>query len=60
MPKKLLDEMKESSFVCFKGDANYRRCLGDLHFDFSKPSKDVLNYFPCSVIAMRCLKSPVW
>ncbi|SCM00346.1 conserved protein, unknown function [Plasmodium chabaudi adami] len=59
MPKTLLEEMKESSFVCFKGDANYRRCLGDLHFDFSKPSKDVLNYFPFSVIALRCLKSPV-
>ncbi|CRG95387.1 conserved protein, unknown function [Plasmodium gallinaceum] len=57
--KSLLEELKKSSFVCFKGDANYRRCLGDLNFDFSLPHKDVLNYFPLKVIALRCLKSPL-
>ncbi|ETW57792.1 hypothetical protein PFUGPA_00242 [Plasmodium falciparum Palo Alto/Uganda] len=59
MSKNLLEELKKSSFVCFKGDANYRRCLGDLSYDFSTSHKDILNYFPFKVIALRCLKSPL-
>ncbi|SOV10371.1 conserved protein, unknown function [Plasmodium gaboni] len=59
MSKNLLKELEKSSFVCFKGDANYRRCLGDLSYDFSTSHKDILNYFPFKVIALRCLKSPL-
>lgn len=59
MPNDLVEELKRSSFVCFKGDANYRRCLGDLSFNFWHPHKDVLGYFPIRFIALRCLKSPV-
>ncbi|SBT86532.1 conserved protein, unknown function [Plasmodium malariae] len=59
MSTSLLDELKQSNFVCFKGDANYRRCLGDLNFNFSEPHKNVLGYFPFRVIALRCLKSPL-
>ncbi|GAW79513.1 hypothetical protein, conserved [Plasmodium gonderi] len=59
MPKTLVDELKKSSFVCFKGDANYRRCLGDLKFNFWHSHKNVLGYFPVRIIALRCLKSPI-
>lgn len=59
MSKSIYNEFKNCAFACFKGDANYRRCLGDLRYDLSSNQKENFKYFPCKVIALRCLKSPV-
>ncbi len=61
MPNKLRTDMKERCELAFiKGDANYRRLLGDLEWDFSAPFEDVVgNYFPCPVCALRTLKAEV-
>ncbi|KAL7579928.1 hypothetical protein ACA910_004928 [Epithemia clementina (nom. ined.)] len=41
-----------------KGDANYRRLLGDLEWDYAAPFDDVVGaYFPCPVLALRTLKA---
>lgn len=61
MPDKLRNDMKARCDLAFiKGDANYRRLLGDLEWDFSAPFEDVVgHYFPCPVCALRTLKAEV-
>ena len=61
MPSDLRNDMKSRCDLAFiKGDANYRRLLGDLEWDFSAPFEDVVgNYFPCPVCALRTLKAEV-
>ena len=51
--------MKERCDLAFvKGDANYRRLLGDLEWDYATPFEDVVGaYFPCPVVALRTLKA---
>ena len=61
MHQDLFDDMKERCDLSFvKGDANYRRLLGDRHWDFSAPFEQVVGaYFPCPVCALRTLKAEV-
>ena len=61
MPSKLRHDLKSRCDLAFiKGDANYRRLLGDLEWDFSAPFEDVVgHYFPCPVCALRTLKAEV-
>lgn len=43
-----------------KGDANYRRLLGDRQWDLTAPFADVVgSYFPCPVCALRTLKAEI-
>jgi len=59
MPQSLYEEMSSSSLAFVKGDANYRRLLGDLEWDLSKDlfQNVVGDYFPCPVVALRTLKA---
>ena len=59
MTEPLRTDMKERCDLAFvKGDANYRRLLGDRLWDFSAPFGDVVGaYFPCPVCALRTLKA---
>ena len=61
MPADLRSDMESRCDLAFiKGDANYRRLLGDLEWDFSAPFEDVVgHYFPCPVCALRTLKAEV-
>lgn len=61
MPQDVRNDLKERCDLAFiKGDANYRRLLGDLEWDFSTPFEDVVgHYFPCPVCALRTLKAEV-
>ena len=61
MPAKLREDLKSRCDLAFiKGDANYRRLLGDLEWDYSAPFEDVVgHYFPCPVCALRTLKAEV-
>lgn len=54
-----LHERCDLAFV--KGDANYRRLLGDCQWDFSEASfqEVVGHYFPCPVCALRTLKAEI-
>jgi hypothetical protein len=59
MTEPLRTDMKERCDLAFvKGDANYRRLLGDRMWGFTAPFPDVVGaYFPCPVCALRTLKA---
>ncbi|MEB3830945.1 damage-control phosphatase ARMT1 family protein [Phormidium sp. CCY1219] len=57
MPDTLRQDIAESSLIFVKGDANYRRILGDRHWDFTTKFADIACYFPAPVVALRTLKS---
>lgn len=61
MTEPLRTDMKERCDLAFvKGDANYRRLLGDRMWDFTAPFGKVVGaYFPCPVCALRTLKAEI-
>ncbi len=59
MPPALWQELGGAALVVSKGDANYRRLLGDRHWPPATPFADVVGYFPAPVVALRTCKSEV-
>jgi len=59
MPEPLRQELAQSALILIKGDANYRRCLGDRHWPFTTALADIVCYFPAPFVALRTLKSEV-
>ena len=61
MPNPLRANLKGRCDLAFvKGDANYRRLLGDRYWDYSAPFQDVVGcYFPCPICSLRTLKAEV-
>lgn len=59
MPAGLRATLAAADLVIAKGDANYRRLLGDRHWSFSSPLPLVLAYFPAPLLLLRTLKSHV-
>lgn len=59
MPDALYNDLQQTcDLSVVKGDANYRRLLGDLDWDYAAPFDDVVGaYFPCPVVALRTLKA---
>lgn len=59
MPAELADDLAQSALLLSKGDANYRRLLGDRHWPFDLPFARVVDYFPCPMLALRTMKSEI-
>ena len=59
MPANLRETLAASHLVISKGDANYRRLLGDRHWAFTAPFERIVSYFPAPLLALRTLKSEV-
>ncbi len=59
MPSALHQELSQSNLIVSKGDANYRRWLGDRRWPFTTPLEQVLSYLPAPLLALRVLKSEV-
>jgi uncharacterized protein with ATP-grasp and redox domains len=59
MPGDLYAELAQMDLVIVKGDANYRRLLGDAHWPHETPFADVVSYFPAPLVALRTFKSEV-
>jgi uncharacterized protein with ATP-grasp and redox domains len=59
MPEALRAALANSSLIISKGDANYRRWLGDRHWSFTEPVSEILSYRPAPLLLMRVLKSEV-
>lgn len=59
MPEGLKTGLSRSSLVIFKGDANYRRLLGDLHWPFDTSFTEIVRYFPAPLVALRAMKSEI-
>jgi hypothetical protein len=57
MPESLRQELAQSALILIKGDANYRRCLGDRNWPFTTALADIVCYFPGPLVALRTLKS---
>jgi uncharacterized protein with ATP-grasp and redox domains len=57
MPPRLRKEFSRSDLIISKGDANYRRLLGDRHWSFTTPFAAILSYTPAPILALRALKA---
>ncbi len=59
MPPVTRRALSEAMLVVSKGDAHYRRLLGDRHWPPTTPFADIACYFPAPVVALRTCKSEV-
>lgn len=59
MPLSVQDELAGSSLLISKGDANYRRLLGDLHWPLDTAFEQVVSYFQTAILAIRTCKSEI-
>lgn len=59
MPNLLRSDLRQAGLLITKGDANYRRLLGDRHWPLTIPFHKVVRYFPAPLAALRVLKSEV-
>ncbi|GAB1540751.1 damage-control phosphatase ARMT1 family protein [Scytonema sp. NUACC21] len=59
IPNSLKDDLSNASLIIVKGDANYRRLLGDRHWDYTTNIADIVCYLPSPMLALRTLKSEV-
>jgi len=57
MPSELYDRLNASRLVIIKGDANYRRAIGDCLWPAESPFRDVMSYLDAPVLCLRTLKS---
>ena len=56
-PMDLRRELAQADLIVSKGDANYRRWLGDRHWPFTTPFSAVLAYRPAPLLALRVNKA---
>ncbi len=59
MPADLREDLGGSNLIISKGDANYRRWLGDRSWAFITPVESVINYLAAPLLTLRVLKSNV-
>jgi uncharacterized protein with ATP-grasp and redox domains len=57
MPEDLRANIAQAELVISKGDANYRRLVGDCHWDPTTPFETAAGYFPATLVALRTLKA---
>jgi uncharacterized protein with ATP-grasp and redox domains len=57
IPAGLREELSQSDLIISKGDANYRRLLGDRRWPFATPFAAILSYTPAPLLALRTLKA---
>lgn len=58
-PDTLTSLLRPCTLAIVKGDASYRRIVGDRHWPHSTPFAHVVSYFPCPVLALRTCKAGV-
>lgn len=57
MPYDFFRNLQTFDLTIVKGDANYRRVVGDRHWDFSSAIDTIVKYFPTNLLLLRTLKS---
>jgi uncharacterized protein with ATP-grasp and redox domains len=57
MPSRLVQGFSQADLIISKGDANYRRWLGDRKWEPETPLKDGLGYLPAPMLLLRVLKA---
>lgn len=59
LPEDLRRVLAGMDLVFVKGDANYRRLLGDAHWPSTTPFAEATRYFPAPLVALRTLKAEI-
>jgi uncharacterized protein with ATP-grasp and redox domains len=59
MPVHIRQELGRSDLLVSKGDANYRRLLGDRHWPPETVLGDVVRYLPAPVLVLRVAKAEI-
>jgi len=59
MPEGLRQDLGRAGLLISKGDAHYRRLLGDRHWPVTTAFADIVGYLPAPLVALRTLKSEV-
>lgn len=59
MPKYIQDRISNSKIVFVKGDANYRRLLGERDWPLQTNSRTILSYWSVPVCALRTFKAEI-
>ena len=59
MPNSVKQKLSGSILVVVKGDANYRRLLGERQWELSTPAKSILSYWSVPVCALRTFKAEI-
>ncbi len=57
LPDDLHNVLAGMDLILVKGDANYRRLLGDAHWAPTTSFADATSYFPAPIVALRTLKA---
>ena len=57
MPPEMRRELARPGLLISKGDANYRRWLGDRHWPFTTPIQPILAYRSAPLLLLRVMKS---
>lgn len=57
LPNDLRTTLTKTALVVNKGDANYRRLIGDCHWNPTTSFESASAHFPVSIVALRTLKS---
>jgi uncharacterized protein with ATP-grasp and redox domains len=57
LPSGLREVLSGADLLISKGDANYRRLLGDRQWDFTLPFHQVVDYLPVPMAALRTSKA---
>jgi uncharacterized protein with ATP-grasp and redox domains len=57
MPPHLREALAPARLVIVKGDANYRRLIGDSRQPTTTPMAEAVLYFPAPLVALRTMKS---
>ena len=59
MPQVLRSQIATHDIVILKGDVNYRRLIGDRHWEPTTPVEVAAGYFPTSFLSLRTLKGEI-
>ncbi len=57
LPDDLFDDLHAADLIILKGDANYRRLLGDAQWAPTASFQDFTAYFPARFVSLRTLKA---
>ncbi|MEM5776103.1 MAG: damage-control phosphatase ARMT1 family protein, partial [Anaerolineaceae bacterium] len=57
MDREVEENLSRADLIISKGDANYRRLVGDRRWDYQKPFSSVVSYMSAPLLAIRVIKS---
>jgi hypothetical protein len=57
LPNDLRTRLASMELVILKGDVNYRRLVGDVHWPPTTPFERATAYFPAPLVALRTMKA---